>query len=117
LYAETEDLTMPDKPIEITDAEFETRILSADKPAVVDFWATWCKPCLQVAPIVEEVAGEYDGRAIVAKLDVQTNQGTAVKLGIQSIPTLVFFKDGREADRIQGRTDKKTIASKLDALL
>jgi len=108
---------MAGKAIEITDAEFENEILSADKPVVVDFWATWCKPCLQVAPIVEEVAEEYDGRAIVAKLDVQANQGTAVKYGIQSIPTLLFIKEGREADRIQGRADKAKITAKLDALL
>jgi len=108
---------MAGKAIEITDAEFEDKILSADKPVVVDFWATWCKPCLQVAPIVEEVAEEYDGRAIVAKLDVQANQGTAVKYGIQSIPTLLFIKEGREADRIQGRADKAKITAKLDALL
>lgn len=101
----------------VTDAEFEGTILNADQPALVDFWAVWCGPCRIVGPIVEELAAEYTGRAVVAKLDVDSNRDTAVKYGIQAIPTLLFFKGGQQVDRIVGAADKKTIKSRLDALL
>lgn len=108
---------MAGKAVEITDANFESVVLNSDKPAVVDFWAVWCGPCRIVAPIVEELAGEYEGKAVIGKLDVDSNRDTAVKFGIQAIPTMLFFKDGEVADRIVGAADKKTIQSKLDALL
>jgi len=108
---------MAGKAVEVTDANFETTILNSDKPALVDFWAVWCGPCRIVGPIVEEIADEYDGRAVVGKLDVDSNRETAVKFGIQAIPTLLLVKEGQVADRIVGAVDKNSIKSKLDALL
>lgn len=108
---------MAGKAVEVTDSNFETTILNADKPALVDFWAVWCGPCRIVGPIVEEIADEYDGRAVVGKLDVDSNRETAVKFGIQAIPTLLLVKDGQIADRIVGAVDKNSIKSRLDALL
>jgi thioredoxin 1 len=108
---------MAGKAVEITDSNFETTILNSEKPALVDFWAVWCGPCRIVGPIVEEIADEYHGRAVVGKLDVDSNRETAVKFGIQAIPTLLLVKDGQIADRIVGAVDKNSIKSKLDALL
>ncbi len=108
---------MAGKAVEVTDSNFEATILNSDKPALVDFWAVWCGPCRIVGPIVEEIADEYDGRAVVGKLDVDSNRETAVKFGIQAIPTLLLVKDGQIADRIVGALDKNSIKSKLDALL
>ncbi len=108
---------MAGKAVEITDSNFESTVLNSDRPAVVDFWAVWCGPCRIVAPIVEELAGEYEGKAVIGKLDVDSNRETAVKFGIQAIPTMLFFKNGEVADRIVGAADKKTIQAKLDALL
>ena len=108
---------MAGKAMEVTDQDFENVIIGADKPALVDFWAAWCGPCRIVGPIVEEIADEYEGRVVVAKLDVDSNRDTAVKFGIQAIPTLLLVKDGKVADRIIGAVDKKSITSKLDALL
>ena len=108
---------MAGKSLEVTDINFEDAILNANKPALVDFWAVWCGPCRIVGPIVEEIADEYDGRAVVGKLDVDNNRETAVKYGIQAIPTLLLLKDGQVADRIVGAVDKNSIKSKLDALL
>jgi len=108
---------MAGKSLEVTDINFEDTILNANKPALVDFWAVWCGPCRIVGPIVEEIADEYDGRAVVGKLDVDNNRETAVKYGIQAIPTLLLLKDGQVADRIVGAVDKHSIKSKLDELL
>src|SRR5512138_3380917 len=100
----------------VTDDTFEQTI-SAGKPVLVDFWATWCGPCRLVAPHVEALASEYGGKAIVAKLDVDSNRKTATKFGIQSIPTLLFFKDGKVVDRVIGAVDKKVLKDKLSALV
>ena len=108
---------MAGKAIAVTDGDFEATILKASKPALVDFWAVWCGPCRNVAPMVEELAEEYSGRAIVAKLDVDSNREVAVQFGIQAIPTLLFIKDGKIADRVVGMADKKSLQAKLDALL
>ncbi len=108
---------MAGKAIPVTDGDFETTIMKASKPALVDFWAVWCGPCRNVAPVVEELAEEYDGRVVVAKLDVDSNRDTAVQFGIQAIPTLLFIKDGKVADRVVGVADKKSLQAKLDALL
>ena len=108
---------MAGKAVEITDSNFETTILKSEKPALVDFWAVWCQPCKAIAPIVEELAEEYGDRVVVGKLDVDANRDTAVKFGIQAIPTLLIVKNGQEAERIVGRTDKASLASKLESLL
>jgi thioredoxin 1 len=108
---------MAGKAVEVTDANFEGTILNADRPALVDFWAVWCGPCRAISPIVEELADEYGDRIVVGKLDVDSNRETAVKYGIQAIPTLLLVKNGEIADRIVGSTDKASLASKLDSLL
>jgi thioredoxin 1 len=108
---------MAGNTVEITDANFDITVLKSDKPVLVDFWAVWCGPCRIIGPIVEEIASEYDGRAVVGKLDVDSNRDTAVRYGIQAIPTLLLVKNGEIADRIVGATDKNSIKAKLDALL
>jgi thioredoxin 1 len=108
---------MTGKAVEVTDTNFEDTIVNAGKPALVDFWAVWCGPCRVIGPIVEEIAEEYDGRVVVGKLDVDSNRETAVKFGIQAIPTLLLVKDGEIVDRLVGVTDKANLVSKLDSLL
>jgi thioredoxin 1 len=97
--------------------DFNTAVLEADKPALVDFWAPWCFPCRMVAPTIEEVAKDYEGKVIVAKVNTDENGELAGSFGIQGIPTMILFKDGKEADRIVGAVPKKVLVSKLDALL
>jgi len=108
---------MAGNAVEITDANFDETILNAGKPALVDFWAVWCGPCRVVGPIVEEIAEAYSDRVVVGKLDVDANRDTAVKYGIQAIPTLLLVNNGEVADRIVVVTDKASLAAKLDALL
>ena len=108
---------MAGNAVEITDANFDETILNAGKPALVDFWAVWCGPCRVVGPIVEEIAEAYSDRVVVGKLDVDANRDTAVKYGIQAIPTLLLGNNGEVADRIVGVTDKVSLAAKLDDLL
>ncbi|HPW54784.1 MAG: thioredoxin [Thermoanaerobaculaceae bacterium] len=104
--------------VEVNDTTFEQTILKADKPAVVDFWATWCGPCKMIAPHVEAVAAELAGQVIVAKVDVDSARGVASRYGIQSIPTLLFFKGGQVVDRmIGGQHRKDDIKKKLLALI
>ena len=102
--------------LEATDSNFEELVLKADKPVIVDFWAEWCGPCRMVGPIVEEVGVEYEGKAIVAKVDVDSNPGITAKYGIRNIPTILFFKNGEIADKQVGAVPKSTIVSKLEAL-
>lgn len=109
---------MAGKAVEITDDNFESTVLQSDKPVLIDFWAVWCGPCRAVAPIVEQIAEEYDGRAVVGKLDVDNNRDTAMKYGIQAIPTLFLVKGGEVVDKIVGNVaDKNNIKARLDALL
>ena len=105
------------KPIEVSDAQFQSEILESDKPVLVDFWAPWCGPCRMVGPIVEELAGEYEDRLKVAKVNTDNNQNHAARLGIQGIPTLIFFKDGREVDRVVGALPKGALKQRIDAVL
>lgn len=102
--------------LEATDNNFEELVLKADKPVIVDFWAEWCGPCRMVGPIVEEVGVEHDGKAIVAKVDVDSNPGITAKYGIRNIPTILFFKNGEIADKQVGAVPKSTIVTKLEAL-
>ena len=99
--------------IEFTDANFEQEVIKSDIPVLVDFWAVWCGPCKQIAPIVEELAGELEGKAKIGKLDVDNNQEVSVKYGIRSIPTLLIFKEGKIVDQIVGFVPKAQIAAKL----
>jgi thioredoxin 1 len=105
------------EPIALTDDNFSDEVLSAELPVLVDFWATWCGPCRMIAPIVEELSSEYEGKAKVCKLDVDTAQKTAAEFGIRSIPTLLIFKEGKVADQLIGAVPKQQIAEKLDASL
>lgn len=101
------------KPIEVNDSNFQSEVLDAGVPVLVDFWATWCSPCRMIAPIVEELAGEYEGKVKVAKLDVDTNQGTARQFGVMSIPTLILFKQGKPAERIVGYKAKTELQKQI----
>lgn len=100
----------------ITDANF-AEILNTDMPVMVDFWATWCGPCRALAPTVEELAGEYAGKAVIGKCNVDDCDDLPMKYGIRSIPTLLFFKNGELVDRLVGAASKSDIAAKIDALL
>src|ERR671923_2163083 len=101
------------KPLEVTDSTFEQEVLQSTQPVLVDFWAVWCGPCKAIAPIVEELAGDYEGKLKVMKLDVDDNPRTASAYGVQSIPTLLLFKDGKPAERIIGAVPKKVIVDTL----
>lgn len=103
--------------IHVTDADFEEVVLKSDVPVIVDFWAEWCGPCKMIGPIVEELSVEYEGKAKMVKLDVDSNSGTSMKYGIRNIPTLLFFKDGEIADKQVGVVAKATLAEKLNKLL
>ena len=103
--------------LEVTDANFEELVLKSDKPVVVDFWAEWCGPCRMVAPVVNELSEEYDGKAVMTKVDVDSNPGTAAKYGIRNIPTLLFFKNGEIVDKQVGAVPKAVLANKLEAIL
>lgn len=104
-------------PLEITDANFAKEVEQSDIPVLIDFWAVWCGPCRMIAPIVEELAGEYQGKAKIGKLDVDSNPGVATKFGIRSIPTILIFKGGKLVDQIVGAVPKGTIVEKLNAQL
>ncbi len=100
--------------LEITDSNFEELVLKSDKPVLVDFWAEWCGPCRMVGPVVEELAKEYDGKAVVGKVNVDHNSGISAKYGIRNIPTLLYFKNGEMVDKQVGVVPKATLAAKLD---
>lgn len=101
------------KPMELTDANFEQEVLKSDTPVLVDFWAVWCGPCKMIAPVVEELAKEYDGKLKVGKVDVDSNPEVSMKFGIRSIPTLMVFKGGKVVEQIIGAVPKKNLVDKV----
>jgi len=103
--------------MEITSQNFEAEVLKSEQPVMVDFFATWCGPCQILAPTVEELAQEYKGKAKIGKLDIDQNQELASQYQVMSVPTLIFFKDGQEVDRIMGVQSKEAFKEKLDNLL
>lgn len=105
------------KPKEIDESTFEGSVLKAEKPVLVDFWATWCKPCMMVAPIVDELADEYEGKVDFVKVDVDANQKIAANYGIMSIPTLLVFKNGEPVTNIVGAKPKAEIKKSLESVL
>lgn len=105
------------KPVTITDANFENEVIKSDLPVLIDFWAAWCGPCKAIAPIVEDLAKEYEGKVKIGKVDVDDNQQTAIKYGVRSIPTLLIIKNGQINSTIVGAVPKAQIVQKLNAAL
>ena len=103
--------------LNINDDSFDSEVLTADKPVLVDFWATWCGPCRMLGPIIEEVAADFEGKAVVGKVDVDNNQQVSVDYGIRNIPTVLIFKNGEVVDKIVGVAPKEVIAEKLNSYL
>ena len=103
--------------LEITDATFEDIVLKSDKPVLVDFWAAWCGPCRMVGPIIDEISNDYDGKAIVGKLDVDAHQDYAAKFGVRNIPTVLLFDKGELVGRKVGVAPKKAYSDAIDAVL
>ena len=104
------------KTLEITDSNFNN-VISKNKTVLVDFWAEWCGPCRMIGPIIEELANEYEGKAIIGKLDVDSNQESSVKYGVRSIPTILTFKDGEIVDRQVGVVPKEILKNVIDSQL
>lgn len=105
------------KALEFNDDNFEAEVLNSDKPVLVDFWAEWCGPCRMIGPVVEEMAGEYEGKAKIGKVNVDNNPNISVKYGIRSIPALLIFKNGEVVDQIVGAVPKPHLTKQLDAQL
>lgn len=101
----------------VTDQNFDSEVLKSKLPVLVDFFAEWCGPCKMLAPLIDELAGEYDGKAKIVKLNVDESMESAQKYGVMSIPTLIFFKGGKEVDRVVGVLPKDSLAEKIDSLL
>ena len=104
-------------PTPITDDQFEAEVINSSTPVLVDFWAEWCGPCKAIAPTLEELAGDFDGRLKVVKVDVDENRQSATQYGIRSIPSLLIFKDGAEVDRIIGALPRQQLADKINGHL
>ena len=103
--------------LEITDSNFEETVLKSDKPVMVDFWAAWCGPCRMVGPIIDELSEEYEGKAVVGKVDIDSNQQYAAQFGVRNIPTVLVFKNGELVDRKVGVSSKNDYAQALDSLI
>ena len=103
--------------MEVNEANFESEVLKATEPVLVDFWATWCGPCKMLSPVLEEIAGEQAGRAKIVKVNVDENQGLAQRYGVTAIPTLLYFADGEVKESSLGFTSKRAIVAKLDSLM
>ncbi len=105
------------KPQSVTDADFAANVLESGQPVLVDFWADWCGPCKMIAPVVDELADEYEGKFSFTKLDVDANPQTAMQFGVRSIPTLLLFKDGKVAEQVIGAVPKAVLKKKIDKVL
>ena len=105
------------KPLAVTDSDFDQIVLQAETPVLVDFWAPWCQPCLMIAPVLDELAGEYDGRLSIVRMDVDQNPKTATKYSVMSIPTLLVFKQGKPISHMVGFRPKAELKRNLDAAL
>lgn len=103
--------------VEITDANYDEIVANANVPVVLDFWAAWCGPCKMIGPLIEEMHGEYEGKAIIGKVDVDNNPGISGKFGIRNIPTVAFLKGGEVVDKSVGAVPKTQLTEKLDAIL
>jgi len=103
--------------LEITDGNFEELVMNSDKPVMLDFWAVWCGPCRMIAPFVDEIHREYEGKAIVGKVDVDSNPEIASKFNVRNIPTVLFIKNGKVADKQIGACPKQALVNKLNVLL
>lgn len=108
---------MADNMIHVSDKNFQQDVLGAKKPVVVDFWASWCRPCLMMAPIFEDFANQYHDKMVFAKLNTDENQELATRLGIQGIPTLIFFNNGHEVDRVVGLESRDVLRRHIDAAI
>ena len=105
------------KPQPVTDADFAANVLESGQPVLVDFWADWCGPCKMIAPVVDELADDYEGKFSFTKLDVDANPQTAMQFGVRSIPTLLLFKDGKVAEQVIGAVPKAVLKKKIDKVL
>lgn len=103
--------------LQITDSNFEETVLKSDKPVMVDFWAAWCGPCRMVGPIIDELSEEYEGKAIIGKIDIDSNQQYAAQFGVRNIPTVLVFKDGELVDRKVGVSSKNDYSEAIDKLI
>ena len=103
--------------IHVTDADFEKEVLQSEVPVMVDLWAEWCGPCRMIGPIIDEMSTEYEGKAKMVKIDIDSNPETPVKYGVRNIPTVLFFKNGELVDKLVGAVPKSTFAEKLEGLL
>lgn len=108
---------MADNVFEFTDSNFQAEVVEAEQPVLVDFWATWCGPCKMIAPTIEELASDYEGKARIGKVDIDQNQEVAMQHGIQAIPTILVFKGGKVVQRFQGVSPKEKLVEALDAAL
>jgi len=105
------------KPFVFTDENFESEALKSEGLVIVDFWATWCGPCRMIAPVIEELAAEYEGKVKIGKIDVDENNGTSIKYGVRSIPTVLFIKDGQVVDTVMGAQSKAVFVQKIQSYL